>query len=134
MVEKQKGMDKFADDKVKLFDIARSIEEIQGLTSGMTLDSFSKDTQTKDEISYQLREIGIAAKLLSEEFKTSYGDVDWDVLTNFQFATWDQELEIDPNFLWSVIENDLTPLHDQIMDITTVLQDKEEEDGGTFLF
>lgn len=132
MVEKQKGMDKFADDKAKLFDIARSIEEIEGLTNGLSLDGFAKEVQLKDEIVYQLREIGVAASLLSEEFKEQYGDVDWDVLTNFQFSTWDQELEVDPHPLWYIIRNNLPPLYDQIMDVATVLQDQEGEEGTFF--
>ena len=53
--------------------------------------------------------------------------MDWDVLVNLQFATWDQEIEIDPHALWYIIENDLPRLHDQIYDITTELQDKEDE-------
>lgn len=119
-------MDKFADDKVKLFDIARSIEEVQAMVAGVKFETFAKETQLKDEVSYQLREIGVAARILSDEFKTTYGDVDWDVLANLQFATWDQEIEIDPHGLWYIIENDLPRLHDQIYDITTVLEDKED--------
>lgn len=120
-------MDKFADDKVKLFDIVRSIEEVNGMVAGMRFEQFAKENQVKDEVTYQLREIGVAARLLSDEFKTSYGDVDWDVLTNLQFATWDQEIEVDPHGLWYIIENDLPRLQDQIYDITTVLQDREDE-------
>jgi uncharacterized protein with HEPN domain len=120
-------MDKFADDKVKLFDMVRSIEEIDGLVAGIRFEDFAKETQVKDEIVYMLREIGVSARLLSEDFKASYGDVDWDVLTNLQFATWDQEIEIDPNGLWYIIENDLPNIKDQIYEITAVLQDKEDD-------
>lgn len=117
----------FADDKVKLFDMARYIEEVEGQTAGIKFEDFAKETQVKDEVAYLLREIGVAAGLLSEEFKTTYGDVDWDVLTNLQFATWDQEIEVDPHALWYIIENDLPLIKDQIYDITTVLQDKDND-------
>jgi uncharacterized protein with HEPN domain len=120
-------MDKFGDEKAKLYDIARSIEEVDAMVAGIRFEEFTKETQIKDEVVYQLREIGVAARLLSPEFKESYGDVDWDVLANLQFATWDQEIEIDPHALWYIIENDLPRLHDQIYDITTELQDKEDE-------
>jgi uncharacterized protein with HEPN domain len=119
-------MDKFADDKVKLFDISRSIDEVQGMLAGASFATFAQETQVKDEVAYQLREIGVAARLLSEEFKSTYGDVDWDVLSNLQFATWDQEIEVDPHALWYIIENDLPRIQDQIYDITTVLEDKED--------
>ena len=119
-------MDKFADDKVKLFDISRSIDEVQGMMAGASFETFARETQVKDEVSYQLREIGVAARLLSDEFKSTYGDVDWDVLSNLQFATWDQEIEVDPHALWYIIENDLPRIQDQIYDITTVLEDKED--------
>lgn len=120
-------MDKFTDDKVKLFDMARYIEEVEAQTGGIKFEDFAKETQVKDEVAYLLREIGVAARLLSEEFKTTYGDVDWDVLSNLQFATWDQEIEVDPHALWYIIENDLPLIKDQIYDITTVLQDKDND-------
>ncbi|MFL5730297.1 MAG: hypothetical protein ACJ75J_12495, partial [Cytophagaceae bacterium] len=74
-----------------------------------------------------LREIGGAARLLSEEFKSSFGEIDWDVLTNLQFATYDQEIEIDPNALWYVIKNDLPLIKDQVLGITAELEDKEND-------
>jgi len=120
-------MEKFANDKAKLYDIVRSIEEIQGLTTGLNFERFAKETDIKDEIVYQLREIGVGSQILSEEFKETYGDVDWEVLTNLQYATWDQEMEIDPHGLWYIIENDLPLIRDQILDITTVLEDKQDD-------
>jgi len=123
-------MDKFADDKIKLFDIVTSIEEITGYIAGIKFETFVKETQIKDEVLYLLREIGNSVKLLSDEFKMTYGDIDWDVLKNLRFATWDQELEIEPNAIWYIIENDLPIIQDQINNITSVLEDK----GGKFYY
>ncbi|MBX9852934.1 MAG: hypothetical protein K2X86_14420 [Cytophagaceae bacterium] len=120
-------MDRFADDKAKLYDIVRSIEEAEAIIGGMRFETFVKQNHVIDGITYHLREIGVAARLLSDEFKEAYGDIDWNVLTNLQFATWDQEIEIDPHALWYVIENDLPRIKDQIFDITAVLEDKEDQ-------
>jgi uncharacterized protein with HEPN domain len=126
-------MDNFADDKVKLLDILGSIEEIDALTAGggIGFENFARQTHIRDGVVYHLREIGVGARLLSDEFKVTYGDVDWDVLTNLQYATWDQEMEIDPHALWYIVENDLSRIRDQILEITTVLEDKDE---GTFFY
>jgi uncharacterized protein with HEPN domain len=120
-------MEKFIDDKAKLYDIVKSIEEVEAAVGGMRFESFIKQNHIIDLVAYQLREIGMAVQLLSFEFKEQYGDVDWDVLTNLQFATWDQEIEIDPHALWYVIENDLPRIKDQIFDIAMLLEDKEDQ-------
>ncbi|HXA02349.1 MAG TPA: HepT-like ribonuclease domain-containing protein [Cytophagaceae bacterium] len=120
-------MDKFSDDKARLLDIAKSIDEIQETIAGMKFEDFIRETDIRDDVAYMLQEIGGAARLLSFEFKETYGDIDWDVLTNLQFATYDQEIEIDPNAIWYVIENDLSLIKDQVLGITTVLEDKESD-------
>jgi len=118
-------MDNFADDKARLLDIAKSIDEIEETVGGMKFEDFIRETDVRDDVAYMLQEIGGAARLLSFEFKEAYGDIDWDVLINLQFARYDQEIEIDPNALWYVIENDLPIIKDQVLGITTVLEDKE---------
>jgi uncharacterized protein with HEPN domain len=120
-------MDKFSDDKARLLDIAKSIDEVEGTVAGMKFEDFIKETDVRDDVAYMLQEIGGAARLLSQEFKDSYGDIDWDVLINLRFATYDQEMEIDPNALWYVIENDLPLIKDQVLQITTVLEEKEND-------
>jgi len=120
-------MDKFGDDKTRLLDIAKSIDEIEGTLAGMRFEEFIRENDVRDDVAYMLQEIGGTARLLSQEFKDSYGDIDWDVLINLQFATYDQEMEIDPNALWYVIENDLPLIKDKVLEITTVLEDKEND-------
>src|SRR4051812_37181537 len=120
-------MDKFRDDKARLMDIAKSIDEIEGTLAGMRFEDFIKETDVRDDVAYMLQEIGGAARLLSSEFKETYGDIDWDVLINLQFATYDQEIEIDPNAIWYVIENDLPLIKDQVLEITNVLENKESD-------
>lgn len=122
-----KKMDNLKEDKAHLLDIAKSIDEIEETISGMSFEDFIKETDVRDDVAYMLQEIGGAARLLSTEFKENYGDIDWDVLINLQFATYDQEIEIDPNALWYVIENDLPKIKDQVLGITTVLEDKESD-------
>ena len=93
----------------------------------MKFEDFAKQTQIKDEITYLLREIGMSSRTLSEEFKDNYGDIDWDVLNNLQFSTWDQEIEVDPNALWFVIKNDLPLIKDQVTDLATQIEDSDED-------
>jgi uncharacterized protein with HEPN domain len=118
-------MDNFKEDKARLLDIAKSIDEIQETVAGMKFEDFIRETDVRDDVAYMLQEVGGAARLLSQEFKELYGDIDWDVLINLQFATYDQEIEIDPHALWYVVENDLPLIKDQVLGITTVLEDKE---------
>jgi uncharacterized protein with HEPN domain len=127
MILKRKDMDKLVNDKVKLLDIARSVDEIQGLTAGMSFSQFAKQTHIKDEVTYLLREIAMASRTLSNEFKSSYGDIDWEVLNNLEFASWDKEIEVDPHGLFYIIKNDLPIIRDQVMDLATVIEDSDED-------
>lgn len=120
--------DKFRDDKVRLFDIVESMEEISATLGGIDFETFLQEENIREEIATELSLLGGAATLLSEEFMEQYGDVDWEVLKSLKYAPYDEANELDPHALWYIIKDDLPSLKDQIMDITTVLEDKEEGD------
>ena len=120
-------MDKLVNDKVRLLDISRSIDEVLGLAGNLSFSQFTKQTHIRDEVSYLLREVAMSSRTLSGEFKNNYGDIDWEVLNNLEFATWDQEIEVDPHGLFYIIKNDLPLIRDQVMDLATIIEDSDED-------
>jgi uncharacterized protein with HEPN domain len=119
-------MDRFAEDKGHLMDIMRSIEEVDSYIGNASFDDFAARDNMRESVYYMLQTIGGAASLLSFEFKETYGDIDWNVLYNLNFAGYDQQVEMDPNGIWYIIKNDFPVLHNQVSDIVTVLEDKDD--------
>src|SRR5688572_241732 len=99
-------MDIRSDDKIRLLDIADSLREIQGYIGQGTFEDFSKRDDVREAVGGQLLQVGGAAALLSDEFKEKYGDIDWNILSGFQYANFDEQLELDLHPMWSIIEND----------------------------
>jgi uncharacterized protein with HEPN domain len=121
-------MERFRKDKERLFEIIKSIDETQAAMGVMKFEDFIKGAGAREEIVHQLRGIGGTAKQLSEDFKLSYRNIDWNLLLDLQFAASSgSDDPVDPSTLWYIVENDLPIVKDQVFDITSVLQDKEDD-------
>jgi uncharacterized protein with HEPN domain len=118
-------MDIREEDKMHLLGIADSIREIQGYIGQGDWRDYSQDSNEQQAISSHLQQIGSAAALLSDEFKDKFRDVDWDVLKGFQYANYDQELELDYHPQWHIIKEDLPIFLEQIEDLLTEIQREE---------
>lgn len=122
-------MDIKSDDKIRLLDIADSMREIQGYIGQADFEDYSKREDIREAVSSQLLQIGGAAALLSDEFKEKYGDIDWNILSGFQYANFDEEYELDLHPIWNIVHNDLPMIMDEVMDLATVLEDEEDLRG-----
>ena len=102
------------DWRIYLDDILRACDKIQRFTAGMTQVSFQQDERTFDAAVRNLEIIGEAAKHLPDEAREQMLDIEWrkvaglrDILTHAYFG-------IDPDVLWDIIQNKLSPLEDAI--------------------
>jgi uncharacterized protein with HEPN domain len=121
-------MERFREDKERLLEIIKSIEKTQATIAAMKFEDFIKGTGAREAIASHLREIGNVAKGLSEDFKFSHRNINWNLLLDLQFATYNaDDLHIDPYTLWYIVENDLPIIKDQVFEITSVLEDKEDD-------
>jgi len=125
-------MDIKEEDRMHLMGIVDSIREIQGYVGQDNWKDYSQDTDVQQSISSHLQQIGSAAALLSDDFKDDYREVDWDVLKGFQYANYDQELELDFHPQWHIIKEDLPVFLEQIEDLVSEIQrDETFEDDLT---
>ena len=115
-----------SDDRIRLLDIADSLREIQGYVGQGNFSDFNNRDDVREAVVGQLQQIGGAAALLSDEFKETYGDIDWNILVGLQYANFDQELELDLHPVWSIIENDIPYIRDEVLDLATKLEDDED--------
>lgn len=118
------------EDKQHLMYIANAIEEIQGYMENEDENFFAKDEYTREAVARLCQEIGGGAKMLSDDFKMQYGDIDWDVLIRLEDAMYDQAMEAEFDSFWGVLKQDLPKILTQVTDIASVT-DEEEDIQGT---
>ncbi len=124
-------MDIRTEDKQRLLDIADAIREIQGYMGGTDYEDFNIREDVREEVSAQMVIIGGAAALLSDEFKEQYGDIDWDVLKGFQYAHYDEELEMDHHQVFYVAQHDLPEIMNDILDVASMMDEEEDLQGDS---
>ncbi len=115
-----------AEDIQRLLDIADSMREIQGYIGQGEYQDFYSREDIREAVSSQLLQIGGAAALLTDEFKERYGTIDWNILSGFQYANFDQELELDLHPIWNIVQNDLPIIMDEVLDLAVQLEDEQD--------
>jgi uncharacterized protein with HEPN domain len=117
------------EDRQHLMYIADAIEQVQSFVQYEDFETFNKDEIAKEEIARLFQDIGGAAKLLSDEFKGLYGDVDWDVLIRLEDAMYDQAFEQSFEPIWSIIKNDFPSIKAQVTDLAANLREEDDIQG-----
>ena len=124
-------MDIRSEDKIRLLDIADAIREIQGYLGASDFEDFNIRDDVREEVSTQMGIIGGAAAQLSDEFKEEYGNIDWDMLKGFQYAQYDEELEMDHHEVLFLAQNDLPDMLNDILDVASILEDEDDLEEGS---
>ncbi|RYD75559.1 MAG: DUF86 domain-containing protein [Sphingobacteriales bacterium] len=117
------------EDRQHLMNIADAIEEIQSYVQYNDYNMFAKDEMTRESVSRLFQDIGGAAKMLSDEFKESFGDIDWNVLIRLEDAMYDQAEETSFESIWYIIKNDLPEIKTQVTDLAANLREEDDIQG-----
>lgn len=117
------------EDRQHLNYLTEAITEISSFTEGEDYQSFELNETAKEEVSRLLQDVGGAAKMLSDDFKGNYGDIDWDVLISLENAMYNQAHEHGIEGMWHVISKDLPSMIDQITDLASNLDEEEDIQG-----
>ena len=96
-----------------LEDILESIKKIFEYTSAITKDEFLIDYKTQDAVSRNFEIIGEAAGRFTEDFKITYGNINWREVKDFRNTT-----------VWLIIQNDLKVLQEKLIDINKNLPEE----------
>lgn len=97
-------------NQLLLIDIVDSIDKIEQYTSGLTKESFLKDSKTCDAVIRNFEIIGEAANRLTEEFKDKHTHIDWFRIKGFRNRIVHDYMGIDYQIVWTIIERDLQSL------------------------
>jgi uncharacterized protein with HEPN domain len=103
-------------DRERLVDILEAIEKIDRYVS-RGRPAFETDEMFQVWVVRHLQIIGEAANRISPETIKRFPEIPWGKMIGMRHVLVHGYFEIDLDIVWSVIENDLTPLKTQIQAI-----------------
>ncbi len=101
------------DDRERLLDIKEAIENVQKYAS-RGRDAFRKDELIQTWVLHHIQILGEAAARLSDEFQEKHSDIPWFKIIGMRNILVHDYFGIDIDAVWSVVENDLPVLSEQI--------------------
>ena len=101
-------------DRNRLDHILNAIDTILEKAKGLTFEGLTSDKILFGGIVYYTMVIGEAAYHLSKPFKKKYDETNWDQITKMRHNLVHGYYQVDPDVVWSVIQDDLGPLREQI--------------------
>ena len=101
-------------DKGRLGHILECIDNIYEFAKGKSFEQIEKDKMCYFAIVYQLVIIGEAANMLTKEFREARPQTPWREIVGMRNFVVHGYNVVDKNEVWTVIENDLSPLKTQI--------------------
>jgi len=101
------------DDRERLLDIKEAMENVQKYAS-RGKDAFENDELIQTWILYHIQILGDAAARLSDEFQERHPDIPWFKIIGMRNILVHDYFGIDIEAVWSVVENDLPLLYEQI--------------------
>ena len=109
-------------DRNRLQHILEAIDTIQGRCSGMTRQDLTADKVLFGGIVYHTMIIGEAAYNLTKAFCKAHPETPWLQIAKMRHNLAHGYYQVDADIVWSVIQNDLQPLRNQV---TTYLADTD---------
>ena len=103
-----------AKDKGRLDHILECINNIFEFAEGKTFEQIEGDKMCYFAIVYQLVIIGEAANMLTKDFREARPQTPWREIVNMRNFIVHGYNVVDKNEVWSVIQDDLQPLKQQI--------------------
>jgi len=97
-----------------LEDILEASLKIKRYSNGLNFEAFIDDDKTMDAVARNFEIIGEAANRLSDDFRISNPQIEWDRIRGFRNRIVHEYFGIDYEIIWDIIENDLDTLIQQI--------------------
>jgi uncharacterized protein with HEPN domain len=97
-----------------LEDIFEAALKIRRYSNGLNYEAFVDDDKTLDAVVRNFEIIGEAANRLSDDFRTSNPQIEWDRIRGFSNRIVHDYFGIDYEIVWDIMENYLDSLIEQI--------------------
>ncbi len=101
-------------DKALLLDILIAGQKILKFTSGLTETEFDENELVQSAVIREIQVIGEAARLISEETKSMYAELDWTAMSSMRNRVVHEYFNIDLGIVWDTIRVDIPKLIRQV--------------------
>jgi uncharacterized protein with HEPN domain len=101
-------------DRTRLMHIVDAVDTILGRTKNMTYEELINDKVQFGGIVYYTLVIGEAAYNLTKAFKKKYSELEWAQIEKMRHNLVHGYYNVDPEIVWSVIQDDLPALRRQV--------------------
>lgn len=94
-------------DKARFQHILSAISKIESFVNGIALQDFLHSDLICSAVERQLEIIMEAFINLSDEFKDSHKELDWDNIYGFRIILAHMYFKVDPEILWDAVHTDI---------------------------
>ena len=112
-----------------LEDMHESTLKIRRYTANLDYDSFLNDDKTIDAVVRNFEIIGEAANRIDPDFRKMNSEIEWNRIRGFRNRIVHDYFGIDYEIVWTIIEDDLENLIEQIESV--LLNSKTETDNDS---
>ncbi len=116
------------DDVEALWDIKQAIEEIQGFMVGFSEDSYLETLWLQRVVERNFEILGEAARHVSRKFQQAHPEIDWRNTIGLRNIIAHRYSQVDHEILWSIINDVLSELLQQISQCLSMASKFIEED------
>lgn len=97
-------------DNQRILHILDSIKEIEEFTHNITLNDFLNNRLLQLSVTRLLEIIGEASAKLSDDYKSSYPNIEWKSIVGFRNIIVHEYFGLDYQIIWDIIKNHITQL------------------------
>ncbi len=91
-------------------DILNCARNIQGFSSGMSLDDFQEDPRTARAVAFEFTTMGEAARAVPTEIRDQYPNLPWEKMQAIRNILVHEYFRIDEEILWRATQEEIPPL------------------------
>ncbi len=102
-------------DQFRLKHILDAINRLETYASNLSKEELVADVMRYYGIVKNIEIIGEAARMLSDEFKSSHSEVPWRAISNMRNFLVHEYFNVDEDTVWEVIHSDIVYLKDWIL-------------------
>jgi len=98
------------DDKLYLIHICECIERVEGYVQSGGKEAFITSTLIQDAVLRNLQVMAESTQRLSDSIRAKHSGIDWRQISGFRNVLVHNYLNVEPDRVWLVIEQDLPAL------------------------
>ena len=99
---------------ISLKKMINYIDKAFKYTKECTYETFSNNEEKIDATIFAISQIGELVKNIDKETQTKYPDIEWNILKGIRNRIVHDYEGINVNIIWDIVQNDLSPLKDNL--------------------